>query len=119
MTITQLKKLSVEWQRVLRLQDWLVKVQYSRNHEMQSISSVGQCHWFIESKEATISILDPADRRPCNWPHDEEQTLVHELLHLHFAPFAAQEDSPAAIAQEQAIDLITWGLINTKRSKGK
>jgi hypothetical protein len=44
-----------------------------------------------------------------------EKTLVHELLHLHFAPFAAPDGTPEDTAQEQAIDLIAKALVAEHR----
>lgn len=53
----------------------------------------GECEWQLKTKIATIRILDPIDY-PENLiiEQDMEKTLVHELLHLHFAPLYADTD---------------------------
>ena len=38
-------------------------------------------------------------------------TIVHELLHLHFAPFQESDDTPKGVAQEQAINCISQAII--------
>lgn len=111
-----LHDLCAEWQRELRLQDWDVVAQYRRGHAMRDPDNQGECAWLPHKKLATIYILDPADYPPdASRPQDVELTLVHELLHLHFAPFVAERDSAEDIAQEVAIDQIARALVALKR----
>lgn len=114
----ELRQLCAEWQKILRLQDWDVVVQISRRDDTFGNSTMGQVRFNLELKQALIKIIDPIDY-PTNviYPQDMETTLVHELLHLHFAPFDAENDTPAEIAQEQAIEAISKGLVALKRSK--
>lgn len=106
-----------EWQRRLRLQDWDVKIQVRRRYDMSLANAHGTCTWELCKKLAAIEIMDPNDYDPGSWAwvNDVEKTVVHELLHLHFAPFASPDDGPADIAQEQAIDLIARALVDAKR----
>ena len=104
-----------EWQRRLRLRDWDVKIVVSRSDEMRPNCS-GTCSTILSNKTALVTLMHPIDHSErCLWPYDMEETLVHELLHMHFAPFQADEDTPADTAQEQAIDLIAHALVNLKR----
>lgn len=115
-TPEELGSLLAEWQKRLRLQDWNVKVQLRRRHAMSMEDSAGVCRWQLPKKLACIEIMDPYDYDPgaFGWTQDIERTLVHELLHLHFAPFATH-DQPADTHQEQAVDLIAGALVDAKR----
>lgn len=115
-TQDELESLLSEWQRRLRLQDWTVKIQLRRRHDMSMDDSAGVCRWQLAKKLACVEIMDPHDYDPGSfgWAQDVERTLVHELLHLHFAPFATH-DQPVDTAQEQAIDLIAGALVDAKR----
>lgn len=113
----ELQEKLVEWQKRLRLQDWIIKARITRNKDIKA-KSQGQCHWTIQTKLATILILDPVDYpEDTMHPQDMEQTLVHELLHLHFAPFDDEVDTPKEIAIEQATDCIAYGLVQLHREK--
>jgi hypothetical protein len=113
----QLERWVWEWQTVLSLQDWLVEIEYIRGHETEDSYWEGRCHIAIKLKRAKIELLDPVDHLPVpRFPYDTEETIVHELLHLHFTSFQTNDwDSPTGVAQEQAIELIARGLIDMKR----
>jgi hypothetical protein len=105
-----------EWQMVLRLQDWKVLIELSREKEMKSPSCHGLCWYHDEHKRAKIWIRHPLDYQdPGDFPMDIECTVVHELLHLHFAPFYDKEEGARQTAQEMAIEMVAHGLVNLKR----
>lgn len=113
----ELQVACAEWQKRLRLQDWVVQAKISRNRDVGD-KSQGHCRWVIQKKMATILILDPLDYpEDTMHPQDMEQTLVHELLHLHFAPFDDEVDTPKEVAIEQATDCIAYALVNLHREK--
>lgn len=118
MDINELRKLCQEWQSRLRLNDWEIKLFISRERDMIRPGLQGENTWEIKNKSAIIKILDPIDYPPdVLWEQDMEKTLVHELLHLHFAPFDKyEEDSMEGIAIEQAIDAIAKALVTLKRN---
>jgi hypothetical protein len=67
------------------------------------------------AKTVTPARLDSVDYPlDCMVPQDMENALVHELLHLHFAPL---EDSSGNLFTEQAIESIAPGLITALRGK--
>lgn len=116
MTQEQLEALCREWQKTLRLQDWDVKVRIVRQRDMDNHNAQGEVDWTLPKKSAAISILDPTDYPPNSWwGQDIERTLVHELLHLHFAPFVEEEDGLKRVAEEQAIDCLAIALVALKR----
>ncbi len=116
LTQRQLDQWLAKWLKILRLRDWDVHVKLiaarDENHD-----SFGTCHHKIRTKTALIKITDPIDQpRDLVTPVDPEQVLVHELLHLHHAPFESKEDDDQNdIAQEQAIDLIAQALVSLER----
>ena len=108
------------WQRQLRLQDWWIQVKIVRGNGLNLPAGVqGRCTWTLPRREAFIQLLDPVDwDRDCVYPQDMEATLVHELLHLHFAPFDTfKEEGAKDIASEQAINAIAWALVSLDRER--
>lgn len=92
-----------------------MKVRLARRWEMDP-GNQAECEWNLRKRMALIKVLDSADWDPSTpWPQDQEQSLVHELLHLHFAPFRADDGTPEDVAQEQAIDAIAKALVELKR----
>jgi hypothetical protein len=107
-----------EWQRILRLQDWEVKVAARRERAMQSNDCEGCNRYQPDLKRASIHIRDPLDEpEDADFPADPEATIVHELLHLHFAPFYVTKGLLNTL-QEQAIEVIAQSLVGLKR-RGK
>lgn len=111
----QAEELLAEWQRILRLQDWNIKIDIRRDREMELQSSMAEVHWTIEKKAAIMHLLDPIDYQNDYFPIDHEVSIVHELLHLHMAGFDAKFDTPEGVAQEQAINAISTALVFLKR----
>jgi hypothetical protein len=117
LTEEELRTKCAEWQKVLRLQDWIVVTKIKRGRDMSIPDVCGSCNWELTQRLAAINILDPIDYPPdAIAPNDMELTLVHELLHLHFA---AVEPEGASVAGEQAIESISWGLVNLARRGGE
>lgn len=114
-TESELQELLKEWQEILRLQHWKIVLKTDRRYNLPE-GSQGTISWKQEKLCAMIKILDPADWDPSSLiPQDMECTLVHELIHILFAPFAAQDDTPEDISQEQAIECLATALVGLKR----
>lgn len=113
----RLRTICYWWQQRLRLVDWAVDIRYAREHEFGPEStSAGDVSWLEEAKMARIRLLDPIDYKPDTYTgYDEERTIVHELLHLHFVPFDIA-DGPGCMAQEQAINAIAQALVSLMRA---
>jgi hypothetical protein len=116
-----IKKQAAYWQRILYLQDWTLDVRVSRHWEMEDIATLAQVSWFIHRKDAIIRVLHPSDLPGLGGKfingeeNDYDISLVHELLHLHFAPFDSKERH-IEIAQEQAINAISRGIVKLYRT---
>jgi hypothetical protein len=93
------------WQRTLRLQDWIIEVRLV--HPDEILGNSGENTFNVIAKESVIKICDPRLEKD---PKAIEPTLVHELLHLHFAGVELEYGSGAWYAQEQGIDLIALTL---------
>jgi hypothetical protein len=107
-----LSALLAEWQPALRLQHWLINVRYERH-----LGSQGRVSYNLRSRTAVIRIIDPLDyeHENPNFPQDVERTLVHELLHLHFAPLQTRDKSPEDLAEDQAVDALARSFVDLKR----
>lgn len=101
LTEDELRQLCAEYQRILRLQDWRSKVKIAREYDFDKPDAEGQVRYTLARKEALIYVLDHLDYQPTQaFPQDMEVTLVHELLHLHFAEISDK-------CQEAGIDIHT------------
>jgi hypothetical protein len=119
--LSNLPELCVFWQKVLRLQDWDVKLAVVRFHELEDGNLFGQSSWIISKRYAAIKILDCRDYHLGHWwDRDQEETLVHELLHLHLAPLKAasnwRDGSLEMYALENVIETIASSLLFLKRA---
>ena len=116
----ELHKQLVYWQEMLYLRDWTVELRVVRQWEMSDAGTLAQCEWYLQRKDAIIKVLHPDDlpglrhRFLNNEECDYDVSLVHELLHLHFAPFHTEEDETA---HEQAINSISRGMVKVWRAE--
>lgn len=108
-----LQTICTYWQKRLRLQDWDIKIKYERFRRMQN--STGQIPWGQiqmnqEYRSARILILHPSDNEQARG--DIEETVVHELLHIHFSEVRPQAIKPGDdIAEERVINALAQALI--------
>lgn len=112
------------WQEVLRLMDWNVKVLLRRRHEMKHPHALGMNSWDMNRKASTITMCSPEDLPSHNESFEGEEndydvTLVHELLHLHFAPFWPTDEDASVdeLPMEQAINLLSYALVSLDRKE--
>ena len=107
-----------EWQKILRLQDWEIVLKISRHDDMGLDEVCGSSNWVLARGEAILKLLDPIDySSDIVFPQDQEVTLVHELLHLHYAPFSEnfERGSLEHIALEKSIEVTAKALVALKR----
>lgn len=117
-SIEQAQQSCREWQEILRLQHWDIVLKISRRDNMGIDNSQGSCEWGLSRHEATIRLLDPIDYPDdCFFPQDHEITVVHELLHLHFASLSEEfdGDSPEQKTMERIVDVVSKTLVSLKR----
>ena len=108
-----LRKETRAWQRKLRLQDWNISVHLVRLNEMPDQDAIGAIFPHIERKDARMFLLSPMDvpLLAAGFLNDEEVnyslTIVHELLHLHMAPFTKALDTAGIEQEEIAVNAIS------------
>lgn len=116
LTEEQLVEKCAEWQEILKLQEWQVAISKAHPHQFGLKENQGECSWVLKKKMALIKILHEDDYPDTPFKQDMEVTLVHELLHLHYAPFdETKSGSLEEIALEQSIHLISKALVSLKR----
>lgn len=115
MSEKELQELCSVWQKRLRLQDWDVFVEVVPKDKLRQ-ESQAECRHTLSKKIAHISIIREEDYPSRSMvPQDQERDLVHELLHLHFAPFCAGRGTLADDMQEQAVHAISCALVDLAR----
>lgn len=107
-----------KWQKRLRLQDWWIYLRIKRARDMSFEDSQGSCNWNLLRKTAVIELLDPIDWDDSRvQAQDHEMTIVHELLHLHFAALSegVSYDDLQRVTEEQSIIALTEALVGLDR----
>lgn len=107
-----------KWQKRLRLQDWEIRLQIARQHELGD-GTLGDCDAAKFKRQALIRVLHPDDVAGQGFRFDGEAwnwelTLVHELLHLHFHdcfPDGWPARTPTETAAERAIHALSVALV--------
>lgn len=116
-TNEQLQAALAEWQKILRLQDWNIYARIAREKDLFCPDSAAAINWVLAKKTATLQLLDPIDYgEDLAVDQDHEVSLVHELLHLHYAPFDNTENDTLELYMlEQSIEAISRALVSLKR----
>ena len=108
------------WQKRLNLQDWNVSVLMSRASELKP-KTLGNIHWDMDKKSAVIRVLDPSDYKlPFQeMLRDMEFTVVHELIHLNFAPVVSdlQRSDANRREEEHAVNHMADALLKLERNQ--
>lgn len=108
----------LEWQKRLRLQDWIVKCKIVRQRDMDDEEAAAECNPHLKKKVAAIRIRDPIDMpEKMIIEQDMEWDLVHELVHLHLQPLNTEDADLVAI--EQAVECLAHSFIMLYREKDK
>ncbi|BDA74379.1 hypothetical protein CAL7716_085450 [Calothrix sp. PCC 7716] len=106
----KLNELLHAWQLRLGLRDWDISAKLCHAYEMSNCW--GEISWNLHEKIADIKVRYPGESPShAMRPYDLEATLIHELLHIHFAPF----DEVNNLAEEQAINALSKALVNLGR----
>lgn len=112
---SQINELCKKWQEILKLHDWDVRVDLGRPDELSEPDREGECFVELAKSEALIRLLDPKISYDFTFQYDVEKVLVHELLHLSFAPFEPEDDSLRHDLWEQTIERMAKTLVAFQR----
>jgi hypothetical protein len=98
------------WQQRLDLKDWKVRVDLVRPTSLEP-KTLGNIHWDINTKEATICVLSAYDYTlPTPAMLDDmEFTIVHELVHLHLS--ALPHTDASVLPEEHAVNELARALL--------
>lgn len=126
-------KLIDEWKAVLSLEDWTAYLSYQRTDEDGLIVPAcedeytvrGGAHLDFYHKIVTIFLYYPDAEAAKENPQalwDMEHTIVHELVHIHFAVAAQKYQGKdkdytpkSLIPLEQSVDAVARALVLAKR----
>jgi hypothetical protein len=113
----ELQKLCNEWKKRLGLAHWRIDIRYGRRDEFDDNVIANVTHQ-IEFENAVIKILDPSQYIGL-FPQDIEQSIVHELLHILFAPIEPEGGyyGEQKVLAEQIADRIARVLVSLKRER--
>jgi hypothetical protein len=108
------------WQRRLNLEDWKIALVMARTADLRP-KTLGNIHWDLEKKAAVLHVLDPADYR-LPWSEmldDIEFTVVHELIHLGFAPVVSdlQRSDANRREEEHTVNHMAAALLKLDRGR--
>ncbi len=126
MTAGELQERLTYWRQVLRLRDWKIAAKFVESSDDIDDSNSGSCHVHQHTKAAIIKLLKPEAYNMTSsfsqaFPEntDQEVTLVHELLHIHFDGLFVEEDDNEIREEreEQAIELIAEALVKLDRGQ--
>lgn len=117
MTIEQLRERLAYWQRVLRLQDWDVALDFAAPKDFSDRTNLGDNSRQPQYRRALIRLLDPAldegaEPFHTHFPYDPEQILLHELLHC-----IVPSDSDDADEAEYAVDTLASAFLRLERRR--
>ncbi len=111
------------WQTILRLNHWNIKAELCRRWDMTGTTNLASVHRNFEKRYAHIKLIHPLDIEP-DWDHEDsdlENSLVHELLHIHVGELLnlASSDDPDAVAvdreEERLIEVLGPALVALNR----
>lgn len=105
------------WQRILRLQDWTIKVRIIRERDLWG-SGQAEYRAQVRNRTALVMLVDPADWDPAyeTFTYDHERSLVHELVHLKLVKLNPPEgDEAGDVELEQAVHDLSCALIEQER----
>jgi hypothetical protein len=107
------EKLAV-WQRNLSLEDWKISIVMCRRSDLK-FKTLGGIRWDRTKRIAAISVLAASEYRlPVGAMLDDmEQTIVHELIHVHLSALPRSEASRRD--EERAVNQIAKALLNLER----
>ena len=108
------RKIMRDWQKILRLQDWEIELEVvDKVNNMDENTFAFIEHIDYQTLSATIKIrsetIQYLDHRG---EVDQEETIVHELLHILTQAFCDKQGSEA---EERCINLIARALVRLKR----
>jgi hypothetical protein len=104
---SDLKRTLETWQEKLHLEDWNVTIEVVDDHALGG-QSMGDIHWDLTSKKASIRILRERDYDlPARKAQlDQQATIIHELVHLRHASNQDLNGTDESSVVQQTMELL-------------
>jgi hypothetical protein len=114
MTEKELNRLVIKWQKRLRLMDWNIQAKFDEDELLQEWGAWGACNPQGFLREAVMIFRHPDEAKLVQPKYDLEVIVVHELLHIFFAPIK-HRDHAGLNAEEQMIHTIAILMVDLER----
>lgn len=111
LTAEKLQERCEFWQKVLRLQDWTVKVKLADLADMDAASTMACILTHADRRNAVLSFVRHEQRGKEEFPNSDDHVLVHELLHIYFDDFDTGVGTRFRQAEEQAVDALAGVIV--------
>lgn len=112
----ELEKLVGKWQKILYEESWTIQAFLVPPEAMSEQNRDGESMITLPTETCYIRILNPVYYTGCVNDMDEEEVLVHEMLHIVFAPFQPENtESLEYTLWEQAVDRLARTLVALDR----
>jgi predicted metal-dependent peptidase len=112
----ELEKLVGKWQKILHEESWTIQAFLVPPEAMSEQNRDGESMITLPTETCYIRILNPVYYTGCVNDMDEEEVLVHEMLHIIFAPFQPENhESLEYTLWEQAVDRLARTLVALDR----
>lgn len=95
------------WQKLLRLQDWEVKVKLVGMADMETNCHLGSILTHADRRTGLLSVVRSDQRGKEDFPLSDDELIVHELLHIYFDGFNTGVGTPFRQIEEQAVDALS------------
>jgi hypothetical protein len=117
-TDRDLQQLVSKWQKRLRLMDWDINAKFDDDGILADMDAWGACDPQGFLRTATMLFRRPEDAVRRQTQFDLETIVVHEILHVFFAPF--KNDNHAELtAEEQMVHTVAILLVSLERQGKK
>lgn len=111
----KVQKCARMWADSIGLKDWRIEV---RVLPKPDDNVLGRCQITVERKIAAISIYEWTPVQNDAIEEDLEETIVHELLHIHTQPIVHLKGDGKSLAEEQAVECLSVALVQLSRKQG-
>jgi hypothetical protein len=118
MTDKDLQRLVVKWQKRLRLMDWDINASFDDDDTLAELGAWGACDPQGFLRTATMIFRRPEEAKKKQTAFDLEVIIVHEILHIFFAPLK-NENHAELTAEEQMIHTLAILLVSLERQGKK
>lgn len=109
------------YQQHLRLCDWQIAIQIVKKADGLNHAYAADVDFRVYKKTALIRLMCEEDYDVSDVPQDHEFSVVHELVHLHYAPLEPllEKCSPLSdVMLEQSVNALAGAIISMRRNQG-